>query len=204
MMSIGELSNRLRAVLSARTVTVRGDHDFDPRLRHPGPLRRGAVLVLLRGGPDGPEVLLTRRAATLRLLPGDVVFPGGAIDETDRDDIAAALREASEEVGLPPEAVEVLGRLDPHEGVIGWRLSPVVGLLAQEVALVPCEGEVAAVAWVPLSTLVAGRGRTTVPWGELMRPKHRMPLDHPGPEVSGLTATILLDLLRVLGLPHDA
>jgi hypothetical protein len=57
---------------------------------------------------------------------------------------------------------------------------------------------------VPLAVLVEGRGRVTVPWGEVLRTKYRFALTEPGPEVSGLTASILVDLLRAAEMPHDA
>jgi 8-oxo-dGTP pyrophosphatase MutT (NUDIX family) len=89
---------------AARTITV---HDLTrfmpPRDAEP---RRGAVLMLFGDGPEGPELLLTERAHHMRSHPGQVSFPGGSIDEgeTPRQ---AALREAWEETGVEPDAVEV-------------------------------------------------------------------------------------------------
>lgn len=77
-------------------------------------LRRAAVLVLLTDGPDGPCVLLTKRAADLADYPGQLVFPGGAVDAQDDGPVATALREAVEEVGLDPDSVEVIGLLPPQ------------------------------------------------------------------------------------------
>jgi hypothetical protein len=82
-------------------------------LTDPVLLRPAAVLVLLTDGPAGPSVLLTRRAADLSHYPDEWVFPGGACDPGDAGTAAAALREASEEVGLDPGSVEVLGVLSP-------------------------------------------------------------------------------------------
>jgi 8-oxo-dGTP pyrophosphatase MutT (NUDIX family) len=77
-------------------------------------LRRAAVLVLLTDGPAGPRVLLTERAADLSDYPGQLVFPGGAVDASDADAVTTALREAQEEVGLDPRSVEVIGLLTPR------------------------------------------------------------------------------------------
>ncbi|MEO7351308.1 MAG: CoA pyrophosphatase [Marmoricola sp.] len=73
--------------------------------------RKGAVLMLFGEGPDGPDLLLTERAHGMRSHPGQVSFPGGAIDDTDASPTAAALREAEEETGLDPAGVEVFGTL---------------------------------------------------------------------------------------------
>jgi 8-oxo-dGTP pyrophosphatase MutT (NUDIX family) len=73
--------------------------------------RPGAVLVLFGEGPQGPDLLLTERAHDMRSHPGQVSFPGGAVDVTDESPIAAALREAQEETGVDPSGVEVFGTL---------------------------------------------------------------------------------------------
>ena len=74
-------------------------------------LRPAAVLVLLTDGPNGPCVVLTERSADLTDYPGQLSFPGGAADAKDDGPVAAALREAAEEVGLDPDSVQVIGLL---------------------------------------------------------------------------------------------
>jgi 8-oxo-dGTP pyrophosphatase MutT (NUDIX family) len=73
--------------------------------------RPGAVLMLFGEGDQGPDLLLTERAHTMRSHPGQVSFPGGSIDPTDASPTAAALREAEEEVGLDVSGIEVLATL---------------------------------------------------------------------------------------------
>ncbi|EWT07739.1 NUDIX hydrolase [Intrasporangium chromatireducens Q5-1] len=95
------------------SLTERGAGRGQPR--RPGPWHQAAVLVVVRGGgPSRASVLLTRRADDLAQYPDVMSFPGGAVDEGDVDPIAAALREAAEEVGLEPGSVRVLGVLPDY------------------------------------------------------------------------------------------
>jgi 8-oxo-dGTP pyrophosphatase MutT (NUDIX family) len=73
--------------------------------------RAASVLMLFGEGPQGPDLLLTERAHHMRSHPGQISFPGGALDATDADAVAGALREAREETGLDPDGVRVLGTL---------------------------------------------------------------------------------------------
>lgn len=123
-LSIDRIAQALLAPASASS-----DYDLDPDARPPGAsrLRPASVLVPLveRGGRL--NVVLTRRAARLAHHPGQVAFPGGKQEPEDADALAAALREAEEEIGLAPAAVEVLGALPAHETVTSFRVSPFVG-----------------------------------------------------------------------------
>ncbi|HQU03857.1 MAG TPA: CoA pyrophosphatase, partial [Acidocella sp.] len=102
--------------------------------------RRSAVLVVLE---PGRGVWLTRRSNNLPAHAGQVAFPGGKIETFDASPEAAALREAWEEVGLPPKAVEILGRMDDHITGTGFHIVPVVGLVSPGVVFHPAAGEVA-------------------------------------------------------------
>jgi 8-oxo-dGTP pyrophosphatase MutT (NUDIX family) len=131
--------------------------------------RHSAVLVLFGEGPDGPDVLFIGRAATLRSHAGQPAFPGGAQDPDDDGPVGAALREAQEEVGLDPAAVDVIGTLpDLWLPPSGFVVTPVVAWWREphDVRVVD-EAEVAAVARVPLAELTdpANRLRVTHPSG---------------------------------------
>ena len=102
-----------------------------------------------RGG--GVNLILTRRAALLKHHPGQVAFPGGKQEPGDATPLAAALREAEEEIGLHPGEVEVLGGLDPHETVTSFAVRPFVGLVDPGFRAVPDPGEVEEVFEVPLA-----------------------------------------------------
>ena len=92
-----------------------------------GGARRSAVLILFGEGRNGPDVLLTERAATLRSHAGQVAFPGGALDAGDAGPVAAALREGREETGLDPAGVQVAGTLpDLFLMVSDYLVTPVV------------------------------------------------------------------------------
>lgn len=139
-------------------------------------LRDAAVLIGVVDQPE-PVILLTKRSSALKHHPGQIAFPGGKVDAGDTDVIAAALREAREEIAL--DAVEVLGTLSPHETVTGFNVTPVLALVSPGFVPVPEPGEVAEAFEVPLAHLMEPanylvesrrwRGQKryyfTVPWG---------------------------------------
>ncbi|MCL2465552.1 MAG: CoA pyrophosphatase [Micrococcales bacterium] len=129
--------------------------------------RRGAVLMLLGEGEDGPDVLLTERAHDMRSHPGQVSFPGGGIDPGETP-VEAALREAEEEIGLAPEGVEVFASLpDLWLPPSNFSVTPVIGYWREPSAVrVASPAEVHAIHRVSLKELVA--------------PEHRIRVRHPG------------------------
>lgn len=131
---------------------------------HPGDLRPAAVLVALCPGPYGLEVLLTRRSRDVADHQGQVAFPGGAVDPEDRDSLATALREAWEEVRLPPDGVRVLGRLDDLPTITGFLVTPWVVQVPSFDGTQPATGEVDAVFPFPLVWLTDQRHVLRVPW----------------------------------------
>jgi 8-oxo-dGTP pyrophosphatase MutT (NUDIX family) len=114
-----------------------------------GNKRQAAVLVPIVRRRE-PGLLLTQRSPLLRKHPGQVAFPGGAVDSTDASLIAAALREAQEEVAIPPEAVEIIGTLPPVDSVMGFQVTPVVGIIPPNLPWRASEDEVSAVFEMPL------------------------------------------------------
>jgi len=146
------LAERLRAALETahEPILLTGDHhDFDPEeVTHPA-----AVLVAVTDRAD-PGVILTQRTETLRRHAGQIAFPGGRIDPGDDGPVAAALREAEEEIALPRGQVQVIGTADRYRTVTGYCVTPVLGVVAADIAFVPAEAEVANVFEVPLSFLL--------------------------------------------------
>jgi 8-oxo-dGTP pyrophosphatase MutT (NUDIX family) len=113
-----------------------------------------AVLVPLVNRPAGLQVLLTQRSAELPDHPGQISFPGGRVEAADASLAATALREATEEVGLPPSRVSIIGRLPEYETVTGYRVTPVIGWVEPPFTLAPDPIEVADVFEVPLAFLL--------------------------------------------------
>jgi 8-oxo-dGTP pyrophosphatase MutT (NUDIX family) len=122
-----------------------------------------AVLILFADGPGGPDLLFIQRSEGLRLHPGQPAFPGGSIDAGEGP-VAAALREAAEEVGVDPDGVDVVGTLpEVYIERTGFRVVPVLGWWRQPSEVAPVDvGEVAAVERVGVRLMVrVPDGRTT-------------------------------------------
>lgn len=134
-----------------------GDHVTDPSLMEfmEGlTLRDAAVLIGIVERDGAATLLLTRRTDHLKSHAGQIALPGGKIDPADADPVAAALREAEEEVGLDRRLVEPLGLIDPYVSNTGFRIFPVVGLIDPRAPLTPNPDEVADVFEVPLAFLM--------------------------------------------------
>ncbi|WP_135502725.1 CoA pyrophosphatase [Roseovarius aestuariivivens] len=129
------------------------DHDLNPDTVLPEgrKLRPAGVLVPIELTPTGPRLWLTKRSSSLKHHPGQVAFPGGKQDEGDADIVATALREASEEIGLHPDNVEVLGSWSSHETVTSFLMTPVLARVRAPFSPVPEAGEVEEVFSVPLA-----------------------------------------------------
>jgi 8-oxo-dGTP pyrophosphatase MutT (NUDIX family) len=120
----------------------------------PGPLIRAAVLVAIVDRGEA-NLVFAQRSERVGQHAGQISFPGGRIDPDDPDDLHAALREAHEEVALPPAAVEPLGMLDDTETVATqFVITPWVGLVREPVAWQPDGHEIERVIEVPVAALL--------------------------------------------------
>jgi 8-oxo-dGTP pyrophosphatase MutT (NUDIX family) len=132
-----------------------GDHRLDdalPFIADPSAIRPAAVLIPVVARPEA-TLLLTERAAGLAVHAGQIAFPGGRL-EPGETALAAAMREAQEEIGLAPELVSPLGALDPYLTGTGFRVTPIVALVDPAFHLVPNPIEVAGVFEAPLGFLM--------------------------------------------------
>ncbi len=171
------------------------------RLERP---ERAAVLVPIvdDGGPL--RLILTRRTEELPTHQGHVAFPGGFVRPGEDDPILTALREAEEEIGLPPARVEILGLLDDFPAKSdAIAVTPVVGRLLDLPPLRPRPGEVARIFTIPVADL-ARPGRWTWRTEKLPDGERRVHFfTHDGETLWGLSARIVLHLLSLtpLGSP---
>lgn len=165
-------------------------HDLLP----PGqPLRPAAVLVALVARAGGPQVLLTRRTEALRHHAGQIAFPGGRIEADDADPVAAALREAQEEVGLGAALSSPLGYLDPFVTITGFHVFPVVASVAGGFVPVPDPGEVAEAFEVPLGFLLDPANVHTLDVDFQGRRRQVLEFRYGGHRIWGATAAMLVN-----------
>jgi 8-oxo-dGTP pyrophosphatase MutT (NUDIX family) len=200
--------NRLTLDVPADTfrpdvIPAAGDHLLAPSLTpHEGtPHRPAAVLVGVVAHPGEATLLLTRRASHLRDHSGQVAFPGGKIDSADASPLDAALREASEEIGLQRERVTPLGYLPPYLTSTGFRILPLVAVVEPGFDLTINRDEVDIAFAVPLAFLMteANHQRHAREWKGSVRHYYAMPYgEH---YVWGVTAGILRTLYERLYAP---
>ncbi|MCW8092271.1 CoA pyrophosphatase [Alteromonas sp. ASW11-130] len=116
--------------------------------------RPAAVLVPLIDYKTELKVLLTERAHHLRHHAGQISFPGGGAEAEDTFPVGTALREAEEEIGLPPEHVQIMGALPNYRTISGYTIKPVIGIVKPDCELSLDKNEVASAFEVPLSYLM--------------------------------------------------
>ncbi len=167
-------------------------------------LTAAAVLVPLVERRRGIQVILTRRAAHLREHAGQISFPGGRIERTDASVAAAALREAEEEIRLPPKSVVLTGDLPRYRTGTGFVVYPVVGFAEPSAELVPDPAEVAEIFEVPLAFVLdpnnyqplelISQGRRIAYWA----------IPYQAYYIWGATAAILRNFCHLLGVQCDS
>ncbi|MFL6760901.1 CoA pyrophosphatase [Sphingomonas sp.] len=188
------LAERLRGALAASP--------RDPPLEGDLPEQRAeaeidaAVLVAITDRPK-PGIILTVRREHLRTHAGQVAFPGGRIDPGE-DAVAAALREAHEEILLDAEAAEVIGVIEPYWTVTGYVVTPVLAVVPPDLALEPHEHEVADLFEAPLDFLLdpANQRRASALFGG--RTRHYYEIIWDDRRIWGATAAMLVNLSRRL------
>jgi 8-oxo-dGTP pyrophosphatase MutT (NUDIX family) len=178
------------------TPTARGDLDLDPRVWEQAGVkatRPAAVLVPVVDHAE-PSVLLTMRTSDLPSHPGQIAFPGGKIDAGDASPLAAAVREADEEIGLDKALIEPIGYLDLYLTFSGFRILPLVARVIPNYALTINASEVADAFEVPLAFLMtpANHKRGSRDWKGVQREYYEMPFGER--YIWGVTAGILRNL----------
>ena len=162
----------------------------------PSEIRPAAVLMAVTDRPD-PGLLLIHRPDSMRAHPGQVAFPGGKLDPGE-DAVAAALREAHEELALNPSEVRVIGASDRFITGTGYDVTPVLGLVPPDLPLEPNPLEVASWFEAPLDFVLdpANHAHKEREWFGRMRPY--IEIDWQGHLIWGITAAILANISRRL------
>ena len=194
------LADQLRAALMtghASDIGIALADTRDPRIQEDILLAPAAVLVAITDRPE-PGLILTERSASLRKHAGQIAFPGGRVDETDADETAAALREAEEEIGLPPHLVDIIGTSDRYHTFTGFDIVPVLGVIPPDLPLKPQADEVADWFELPLSFALDPANRTKKHIGPQGDERYFYEIMWEGRRIWGITAAILVNLSRRL------
>ena len=175
---------------------TRGDHDIDPvmeAIAQVRPIRPAAVLIPVIDRAE-PAVLLTQRTTGLTSHAGQIAFPGGKLDPTDASPLAAALREAEEEVGLDRRFVHPIGYLDVYMTTLGFRIVPTLARVDPDFKLTLSPAEVHDAFEVPLRFLMQPDNyqRRRRQWRGMMRTTYAIPFGDR--DIWGVTAGILRNL----------
>jgi 8-oxo-dGTP pyrophosphatase MutT (NUDIX family) len=200
------LAERLRAALiegHEQDIELMLADTRDPRIDAQMTLAPAAVLVAITERAE-PGLILTQRSASLRKHAGQIAFPGGRVDQSDADEIAGALREAREEIGLASHLVDIVGTSDRYHTFTGFDIVPVLGVIPPDLPLIPQETEVADWFELPLSYALnpANRIRKTINFQGIER--HYYEIVWEGRRIWGVTAAILANLSRRLGYDRSA
>jgi 8-oxo-dGTP pyrophosphatase MutT (NUDIX family) len=175
---------------------ARGDLDLDQTLWDEAGVKATRPAAVLVGVVDHPEpsVLLTMRTSDLPSHPGQIAFPGGKIDPGDATPLAAAMREADEEIGLDGALIEPIGYLDLYLTFTGFRILPVVARVIPNYELRINASEVADAFEVPLAFVMdkANHARKSRDWKGVTRHYYEMPFGER--YIWGVTAGILRNL----------
>ncbi|MCB1665001.1 MAG: CoA pyrophosphatase [Pseudomonadales bacterium] len=165
--------------------------------------RRAAVLIAIVTDLEIPAIVLTQRTEHLSSHPGQVAFPGGKEDPSDAGPVHTALRESEEEIGLPADAVRVIGRLGELLMPSGYCVTPIVGLMSSRTPLEPSPREVAHIFHLPLQLALDATQYQRKSMRIQDSQREILEMHYEGYRIWGATAAILHHLAREIGSTTD-
>lgn len=190
-----DLFERLKALFEEGHARDIPDLMTDARFADGEAATDAAVLIAIVDHPGEPTIILTQRPNSMRDHPGQVAFPGGKL-ETGEDAVAAALREAEEELAIPPCEVRVIGTSDLYHTGTGFRVTPVLAMVPPGLPIVPDPREVEAWFEAPVPLLLERSNwteRTAIWKGQERR---YLDMEYEGFRIWGVTAAIIANLAR--------
>tara|TARA_X000001036_G_scaffold380448_1_gene371868 strand:- start:48 stop:572 length:525 start_codon:yes stop_codon:yes gene_type:complete len=150
MIDLENISERLSKINTSLT----SDNDLmENEVVRTENLTEAAVLIPIVERNNGLKVILTKRSNNLKQHPGQVSFPGGKSEKTDKSLVATALRETKEEIGINNKNVEILGQLSKHVTITGFKITPFIGKIRTGFSTKIQTSEVSEIFEVPLSYL---------------------------------------------------
>jgi 8-oxo-dGTP pyrophosphatase MutT (NUDIX family) len=191
---VSALADRLRAALAQPPAEPPLEGDLPEIRAHAS--KNAAVLIAVTDRAE-PGLILTVRRENLRTHAGQIAFPGGRV-EPNEEPVAAALREAHEEILLDPAAVELVGAIEPYRTVTGYVVTPAIGVVPPDLPLQPHEHEVAELFETPLAFLLDPanvRRQSALLQG---RERHYYEIVWDGRRIWGATAAMIVNLSRRL------
>ena len=191
MIDLENISERLSKINTSLT----SDNDLmENEVVRTENLTEAAVLIPIVERNNGLKVILTKRSNNLKQHPGQISFPGGKSEKTDKSLVATALRETREEIGINNKNVEILGQLSKHVTITGFKITPFIGKIRTGFSTKIQTSEVSEIFEVPLSYLSNPKNFRveTVKWKGKKRFFYSIPY---GPYyIWGATARILKNL----------
>ncbi|WP_083232403.1 CoA pyrophosphatase [Endozoicomonas atrinae] len=181
--------------------------NYQPRIID-AQLPEAAVLIPITNASE-PELVFTRRATHMSTHSGEVAFPGGKRDPSDKDLVHTALRESFEEIALPPETVRIIGQTGSVISRFGLEVTPIVGIIEADTPLRANIAELDRIFKVPLSYFLDKENLTFNHW-KMRNQDYMMPSFYYGEYlIWGLTAVMLVEFLNItldteipLNAPH--
>jgi len=168
--------------------------------KHPTTLKAAAVLILLVDDGKSLQVLLTKRAEHLKHHPGQISFPGGKVESSDKNIIATALRETREEIGLDIPEDNIVGQLHPYQTISGFIVTPMIAIVSEYKDYVIDQNEVAEVFYVPLQHFLNQKNHQSIILEHKGKPHPVTFMPYKHYNIWGATAAMLKDLSNHLSI----